>query len=91
MSSVEGFVPDAGGFCSTSSKAFSSEHSLVLACAQVFVFWLSNLILLFFDQTTKSLYDIFFGPLCALIFLMLISVFASLSVVLFAIIFSHYY
>ena len=32
-----------------------------------------------FDQTTKSLYDLFFRPFCALIFLMLISVFASMS------------
>ena len=34
----------------------------------------------FFDQTTKSLYDLFFRPFCALIFLMLISVFASMSI-----------
>ena len=32
-----------------------------------------------FNQTTKSLYDLFFRPFCALIFLMLISVFASMS------------
>ena len=32
-----------------------------------------------FDQTNKSLYDLFFRPFCALIFLMLISVFASMS------------
>ena len=32
-----------------------------------------------FDQTTKSLDDLFFRPFCALIFLMLISVFASMS------------
>ena len=32
-----------------------------------------------FDQTTKSLYDLFFRRFCALIFLMLISVFASMS------------
>ena len=32
-----------------------------------------------FDQTTKSLYDLLFRPFCALIFLMLISVFASMS------------
>ena len=32
-----------------------------------------------FDQTTESLYDLFFRPFCALIFLMLISVFASMS------------
>ena len=32
-----------------------------------------------FDQTTKSLYNLFFRPSCALIFLMLISVFASMS------------
>ena len=32
-----------------------------------------------FDQTTKSLDDFFFRPFCALIFLMLISVFASMS------------
>ena len=33
-----------------------------------------------FDQTTKSLYDLFFRHFCALIFLMLISVFASMSI-----------
>ena len=33
-----------------------------------------------FDQTTKSLDDFFFRPFCALIFLMLISVFASMSI-----------
>ena len=32
-----------------------------------------------FDQSTKSLYDLFFKPFCALMFLMLISVFASMS------------
>ena len=32
-----------------------------------------------FDQTTKSFYDLLFRPFCALIFLMLISVFASMS------------
>ena len=32
-----------------------------------------------FDQSTKSLYDFFFKPFCALMFLMLISVFASMS------------
>ena len=32
-----------------------------------------------FDHTTKSLDDLFFRPFCALIFLMLISVFASMS------------
>ena len=32
-----------------------------------------------FDQTTKSLCNLFFRPFCALIFLMLISVFASMS------------
>ena len=32
-----------------------------------------------FDQTTKSLYDLFFTPIRALIFLMLISVLASMS------------
>ena len=32
-----------------------------------------------FDQTTKSLDDLFFRPFCALIFLMLISIFPSMS------------
>ena len=33
---------------STRSETFSPEHSLVLSCVQVFLFWFSNLILLFF-------------------------------------------
>ena len=43
-------VPDAGGFCSLVTKAeiFSAEHSRGLSCAQGFIFWFSNLILLFF-------------------------------------------
>ena len=75
------FVPDAGGFCSlvTNAEIFSADHSLVLSCAQVFIFWFSNMILLFFWSDYKSLYDLFFWPSCALIFLMLISVFASMS------------
>ena len=64
---------------STRSETFSREYSLVLSCAQVFLFlcliWFSYS----FDQTTKSLYDLLFRPFCALIFLMLISVFASMS------------
>ena len=79
MSSVQGFVPDAGGFWYTSPKAFSPEHSLVLSCAQVFLFWCLIWFSYSFDQTTKSLYDLLFRPFCALVFLMLISVFASMS------------
>ena len=41
----------------------------------VFIMWFSY----FFYQTTQSLYNLFFRPFCALIFLMLISVFASMS------------
>ena len=33
---------------STKAEIFSPEHSLVLSCAQVFIFWFSNLIILFF-------------------------------------------
>jgi hypothetical protein len=75
------FVPDAGGFCSLVTKAeiFSAEHSLVYHVHKSlyfgFLIWFSYS----FDQTTKSLYDLFFRPFCALIFLMLISVFASMS------------
>ena len=64
---------------STRSETFSPEHSLVLSCAQVFIFgcliWFSYSL----DQTTKSVSDLLFRPFCALIFLMLISVFASMS------------
>ena len=72
------FVPDAGGFCLLLTKAeiFSLEHSQVYRSLYFgFLIWFSYS----FDQTTKSLYDLFFRPFCALIFLMLISVFASMS------------
>ena len=64
---------------STRSKTFSPEHSLVQSCAQVFLFWCLIWFSYSFDQTTKSFYDLLFRPFCALIFLMLISVFASMS------------
>ena len=75
------FVPDAGGFCSlvTNADIFSAEHSLVLSCAQVFIFWFSNLILLFFWPVYQVPLRFIFQTLCALMFLMLISVFASMS------------
>ena len=72
------FVPDAGGFCLLLTKAeiFSLEHSHVYKSLYFgFLIWFSYS----FDQTNKSLYDLFFRPFCALIFLMLISVFASMS------------
>ena len=72
------FVPDAGGFCLLLTKAeiFSLEHSHVYRSLYFgFLIWFSYS----FDQTNKSLYDLFFRPFCALIFLMLISVFASMS------------
>ena len=64
---------------STRSETFSPEHSLVLSGAQVFLFWCLIWFSYSFDQTTKSLYDLLFRPFCTLIFLMLISVFASMS------------
>ena len=74
------FVPDAGGFCLLVSKAkiFSVDHSLGLSRAQVFIFWFLIRFSYCFDQTTNSLYNLFFRLFCALIFLMLISVFASM-------------
>ena len=76
------FVPDAGGFCSLVTKAeiFSAENSLGLSRAQVFIFWFSNLILLFFWLYYQFTLWFIFQTFCALIFLMLISVFASMSI-----------
>ena len=78
------FVPDAGGLCSLVTKAeiFSAEHSLGLSCAQVFIFWFSNLILLFFWSVYQVPLRFIFRPFYALIFLMLISVFVSMSIFL---------
>ena len=75
------FVPDAGGFrlLVTKAEIFSAEHSLGLSCAQVFIFWFSNLILLFFWSVYQVPLRFIFRPFYALIFLMLISVFASMS------------
>ena len=72
------FVPDAGGFCLLLTKAeiFSLEHSHVYKSLYFgFLIWFSYS----FDQTTKSLYDLFFRPFSALIFLTLIRVLASMS------------
>ena len=76
------FVPDAGGFRSLVTKAeiFSAEHSLGLSRAHVFIFWFSNLILLFFWSDYQVPLRFIFRPFCALIFLILISVFASMSI-----------
>ena len=74
-------VLDAGGFCSLVTKAetFSAENSLGLSRAQVFIFWFSDLILLFFWLYYQFTLWFIFQTFCALIFLMLISVFASMS------------
>ena len=81
-------VSPAQGFCSwcwrlcslvTKAEIFSPEHSLGLSCAQVFIFWFSNLILLFFWLDYQFTLWFIFQTFCALIFLMLISVFASMS------------
>ena len=64
---------------STRYEIFSPEHSLDLSCAQVFLFWCLIWFSCSFDQTIKSLYGLLCRPFCTLIFLMLISVFASMS------------
>ena len=81
-------VSPAQGFCSwcwrlcslvTKAEIFSAENSLGLSHAQVFILWFSNLILLFFWSDYQVPLRLTFQPFCALIFLMLISVFASMS------------
>ena len=81
VSLTQGFVPDAGGFCSLVTKAKFSLLSILWvyhvhkSLYFGFLIWLSYS----FDQTTKFPLRLLFQTPCTLIFLMLISVSASMS------------
>ena len=64
---------------SIEAEIFSAEHSLGLSCEQVFTFWFSNLILLFFWSDYQVPWWFIFPTLLCFDFSELISVFASMS------------
>ena len=64
---------------SIEAEIFSAEHSLGLSCEQVFTFWFSNLILLFFWSDYQVPWWFIFPTLLCFDFSELISVFTSMS------------